>query len=292
MNIKTKLVRTLVAALLFASLLTIPGMATIGGGAVTASALNLRTAASTQSAVRTVIPNGAFLIVEESLGDWYKVYYNNVEGFVYGLYVDFAETMDGEFSGAASISGDGVRLREGASAEASMLGVYYEGDRLTLRGVSGNWLKVEADDGKVGYVRSDFVRFGAVSQEASAQGEQIVETAKEYLGTPYVWAGMSPSGFDCSGFVNYVYNQHDYSLNRTAQSIYSNNGEHVSKEELQAGDIICFGYSGSNITHVGIYIGDGQFIHSSSGSSMSVVITDLSENYYTRMYIGAKRIID
>ena len=292
MNIKTKFVRTVAAGLLFASMLTIPGLATVGGGIVTASALNLRADASTQAAPRAVIPNGAFLVVEESQGDWYKVYYNNVIGFVYGAYVNFSETIDGEFFGDASVSGDGVLIRDGASLEASMLGLSYEGDKLTLLGVSGNWLKVETADGKTGYISSDFVKLGALAHKATTQGEQLIETAKEYLGTPYVWAGMSPKGFDCSGFVNYVYNQYDYSLNRTAQNIYSNDGVYVEKEDLQVGDIICFGYSGTNITHVGIYIGDGQFIHSSSGSSMKVVITDLSESYYTRMYIGAKRVIE
>ena len=72
--------------------------------------------------------------------------------------------------------------------------------------------------------------------------------------------------------------------------MYTNNGTAVSKDQLQPGDMVFFGYSAWNITHVGMYIGNGQFIHASS-SADEVVITDLSQNYYTRMYVGAKRMI-
>ena len=112
-----------------------------------------------------------------------------------------------------------------------------------------------------------------------------------YLGVPYVWAGTSPSGFDCSGFVYYVYKECGYSINRTAESIYSN-GTYVEKSQLQVGDTVHF-TSGSNsnyIGHVGIYIGDGQFIHASSGVGR-VVISDLSSTYYLNNYYGARRII-
>ena len=148
--------------------------------------------------------------------------------------------------------------------------------------------------GVQGYIRSDFLSFGdetAVAAAPAALGEQLVETAKQYLGTPYVWGGMSESGFDCSGFVNYVYDAYGVDLERVAQSIYSKNGTYVEKSDLRAGDLVFFGYSGTSITHVGMYIGGGQFIHASSGSG-KVVITELSSNYYTRMYVGAKRIAE
>ena len=110
------------------------------------------------------------------------------------------------------------------------------------------------------------------------------------MAAPTSGAGNGPSYFDCSGFVNYVYKAYGYSLHRVAQDIYSYDGVHVDKANLRAGDIICFGYGPWSITHVGMYIGNGQFIHASSGSGC-VVITNLSDNYYTRMYVGAKRLI-
>lgn len=109
------------------------------------------------------------------------------------------------------------------------------------------------------------------------------------MGAPYVYGGMSPSGFDCSGFVNYVYKLCGYSMSRVASSIYNNNGTYVEKANLQIGDLVFFASNSSSIGHVGIYIGNGQFIHSSSGAGC-VVISDLSSSYYLKNYVGAKRI--
>jgi cell wall-associated NlpC family hydrolase len=108
------------------------------------------------------------------------------------------------------------------------------------------------------------------------------------MGVPYVWGGTSPSGFDCSGFTQYVFRQCGYSINRTAAAQYSN-GSYVSYDSLQAGDLVFFAntYAASGITHVGIYIGGGQFIHCANGG---VKISSLSESYYSSRYYGARRI--
>ena len=117
-----------------------------------------------------------------------------------------------------------------------------------------------------------------------------METAKKYLGYPYVYGGMSPSGFDCSGFVNYVYKLCGYSMNRVASSIYYGNGVYVNKSDLQLGDLVFFSNSSDSVGHVGIYIGNNQFIHASS-STVGVIISDLGSSYYLAHYVGAKRLI-
>ena len=163
-----------------------------------------------------------------------------------------------------------------------------------MTGVSGQWLHVTDAAGVSGYVRSDLVRYqrkaatGAATQSA---GDQLVQTAMQYQGYAYRWGGMSPAtGFDCSGFANYVCAQSDISLHRVAQDIYTNDGVAVSKAELQPGDLVFFGYGAYSITHVGIYVGDGQMIHAST-SSTGVILSDINSNYYTRMYVGAKRVV-
>ncbi len=127
------------------------------------------------------------------------------------------------------------------------------------------------------------------SASAESEGQNIVDTAMKYLGTPYVWGGTTEKGFDCSGFVQYVYKECGYTIDRTAAEIYKN-GTYVEKENLEIGDAICFSSHTESIGHVGIYIGDGQFIHASSGSGF-VIISDLSEKYYTARYVGARHIV-
>lgn len=120
----------------------------------------------------------------------------------------------------------------------------------------------------------------------SASGDAVVSEANKYLGTPYVWGGSSPSGFDCSGLVYYVYSQFGYTLNRVACD-QANNG--VSVTDLQPGDILCFYSGGSYIGHVGIYIGDNKFVHAQN-SATGVVVTELAGYYASRGY-EARRIV-
>jgi cell wall-associated NlpC family hydrolase len=303
---RKKLIKTLACGLVLSCLMSVSALAaTTGGGTVSATALNLRADASLDSAIVGLIPGGAVVLVEEQKGEWTRVVYDGTAGYVSSEYVSFAEALDFD-GGSAAITGENVRMRNGASTDAGVIGSFSSGDSFTVLGVSGEWLKVSTAGGSIGYVHSNYLDYGsavkagtsssvpaaaapAAYQSGAGIGSQLVETAKLYLGTPYVWAGMSPSGFDCSGFVNYVYKQYGYSMNRVAQDIYSNDGSYVDKDSLAVGDLVFFGYSGTNVTHVGMYIGDGQFIHASSGKGQ-VVITKLSENYYTRMYVGAKRI--
>ena len=120
---------------------------------------------------------------------------------------------------------------------------------------------------------------------ASGTGSSVVSYAKQYLGCRYVYGGTSPSGFDCSGFTQYVYRHFGVSLNRTAASQYSNG---TSVTSLQAGDLVMFGKSGIN--HVGIYIGGNTFIHAANSGS-GVRIDSLSSGYYKNNYVGAKRVL-
>lgn len=118
----------------------------------------------------------------------------------------------------------------------------------------------------------------------SVTGEKVVEYAKKYLGHKYVYGTAGPDTFDCSGFTSYVYKHFGYSLSRTSGGQRSN-GKEVKKANLKAGDIVCF--SG----HVGIYIGENNFIHAANPKK-GIIITSLSNSYYAKTYITARRIID
>jgi Cell wall-associated hydrolases (invasion-associated proteins) len=125
---------------------------------------------------------------------------------------------------------------------------------------------------------------------SSVRGSGIVAKAAQYLGTPYRYGGASPSGFDCSGFTSYIYGQFGISLSRTAAGQYGN-GFSVSQDNLVPGDLVFFCCYSSGIDHVGIYIGNGQFIHSSSPRSGGVIYSSIYDNYYSKTYYGARRII-
>ena len=124
---------------------------------------------------------------------------------------------------------------------------------------------------------------------SSGKGSTVVATAKNYIGSKYVYGATGPTSFDCSGFTSYVYKLHGISLNRTAQAQYSN-GTSVSRGNLQPGDLIMFGSSASSINHVAIYIGNGNIVHAAN-PSRGVTIDSINSGYYDKNYVGARRIM-
>ena len=285
--------RTLLAAVFCCAALTGSAMAASEGGAlVNTSALNLRAAPNTGAQVLSVVYKSQPVVVEDIQSDyWFKVICNGTEGYMSGDYLDFYETLDAEL-GTGAIQGSSVRLRAAASLNGQVLGYYDTGTKLTVLGVSGEWYKVSLS-GVTGYVHSDYVvldQQAAAPASAVSPGQKLVDTAKQYLGVPYVWAGTSPKGFDCSGLVFYCCKENGTDINRTAATIYSN-GTFVERSKLQVGDAICFtNGSYSSIGHVGLYIGNGEFIHASSAAGC-VTINSLSETYYNNHYYGARRLV-
>lgn len=116
--------------------------------------------------------------------------------------------------------------------------------------------------------------------------QNIISTAKRYIGIPYRWGGTTSAGFDCSGFVMRIYQMNGISLPRAADGQYYS-GSIVTGSDLQPGDLVFFTTYTSGPSHVGIYLGGGSFIHASS--RRGVTISSLSDDYYSRCYIGARR---
>jgi peptidoglycan DL-endopeptidase CwlO len=112
----------------------------------------------------------------------------------------------------------------------------------------------------------------------------VVGVAMQYLGTPYVWGGASPGGFDCSGFIQYVYNQVGVSLPHHAASQFGY-GTPVSREQLEPGDLVFF----DGLGHAGIYVGGGQFIHSPHTGDV-VKISSMNDSWYSSGFVGARRL--
>lgn len=288
-----------------------------GIGFVTASSLRLRSEASSSSATLDYAPGDDVAVVLGKSGSWYKVNYNLQIGYMHQDYLRYTTREDGEL-GYGIINGNNVKVRSGPSTGYPILTSAYKGDKAYIIGINSQWFKVIFGD-HIGYIRSDYVDLSEIpyeNQDSSksplffrggvstgikpsvealngstgpSMASKIVSTAKKYIGVPYKWGGTTTKGFDCSGYVQYVYNENGISIPRTSSSQYYELTRKVSKSNLQAGDLVFFNTSGKGVSHVGIYIGDGKFIH--SGTTNGVVIAELFGAYWSNLYIGARRVL-
>jgi len=110
----------------------------------------------------------------------------------------------------------------------------------------------------------------------------------ELVGTPYRWAGTTTSGFDCSGFTRYLFSEFGVDLPHTSKG-QDQEGYWIDKKDLRKGDLVFFNTDGKGVSHVGVYIGDGEFVHSATNEG--VVKNKLSESYYAKRYVSARRVL-
>jgi cell wall-associated NlpC family hydrolase len=125
-------------------------------------------------------------------------------------------------------------------------------------------------------------------EESSASGEELVSTAQQYAGVRYRWAGMSSRGMDCSGLIARVLRSHGIRAPHNSAQL-AQLGRPVHYEELQPGDLLFFRTSRRGISHVGMYVGNDEFIHASSGAGR-VVTTSIHDPYYAKRLVAARRL--
>lgn len=284
---------------------------------VDASALRLRSGPSTSSSTLAYAARGEYVIIYGKSGSWYHVSYNLTDGYMHESYLTTYNRRNVEL-GYGSVTGNQVNVRSGPGTSYSSLARANTGDQAYIIGFNNQWYKVIYNS-HIGYIRSDYLSLTEIPYEnnaskkeplffingkstgvtpsaaalnggnTSVSSQQIIDNAKKLLGTPYVWGGTTPKGFDCSGFVQYVFKQSGITLPRTTTEQYKV-GTYVSKSNLQPGDLVFLQNTyREGISHVGIYIGDGKIIHASS--SKGVVISSLSTSYYIQHYYGARRVI-
>lgn len=254
-------------------------------GVINGTYVRLRSGPSTSHAILGTYQPGTTMTVTGEDGDWYKVSYDGQDGYVYKTYLTIGGSGGSTASDSVTAMSDTsatvvspVHFRTGPDTSYTSKQVLSAGTAVTITGETEKWYRVRYN-GEEGYIFKTYLTTGSYSADTSSEAARIVAKAKEYLGTPYVYGGSSPSGFDCSGFVYYVFRQCGYSVTRTAGT-QNRDGRQVSRSELQPGDIIIFYNSAMTDVagHSGIYIGDGQFIHASSGQG-KVIISDLSSSY-------------
>jgi hypothetical protein len=161
--------------------------------------------------------------------------------------------------------------------------------RLELVSEQTHRCKVRLPDLSYGWIRREDVSIRSANFNYPVTNRQrTAETGKRFLGVPYLWGGTTPLGFDCSGFVQLVYKMNGVSIPRDADMQYMV-GRPIDDTEMAAADLVFFSDESSGITHVGIYLGDGEFLHS-SGRASGVTINRLNEPFFRSILVGARRL--
>jgi gamma-D-glutamyl-L-lysine dipeptidyl-peptidase len=158
-------------------------------------------------------------------------------------------------------------------------------------GPSARWLAVRLPAGDTGYVQSGDVKpVDPASPRPRGTREDLVTTARRFLGVPYLWGGMTARGIDCSGFVSRVYDANGVDLPRDADLQFRDpNVAPVERGALAAGDLVFFGQGAQSITHVGLYLGDGRFINATTHETPVVREDRLDDPHWSSIYQGARR---
>lgn len=230
---------------------------------VLASRLNVRKEPDIESSRLGFIDGGEKVKILENLGEWLKVQYTESDtGYVAAEYVTVSE----EFVYAKTLEEEAKEIAERKALE--------ERQRASEKETAEN-TSISVEPPVTTYSSNAELR------------QQIVDYAKQYLGNKYVHGGKSLSGgTDCSGFTSLIYAEFGYSLSRTPSGQLSGSGRSIDYSEIQPGDVICYGSKGK-CTHVGLYIGDGQIIHSAN-SRKGVIISNAGFD----TILGVKNIID
>ncbi|MFR8973510.1 SH3 domain-containing protein [Romboutsia timonensis] len=271
---------------------------------VTATSLNVRSGAGTSYSVITKLPKGTVVDVLESASNgWKKIKTSGgTTGWVSGEYLttgsagnSSTNNSTSQTSYKATVNTDSLNMRKGAGTSYSVITKLSNGTVVdVLESASNEWKKIKTSNGTIGWVSGSYLANGVVEQTSTPSTNKVqavIDLAHKQLGKPYVWGAEGPNSFDCSGLIYYVYkNAASITLPRTSSDQYSA-GVAVSRSNLKAGDLIFSSTDGTgNITHVAIYVGDGQMIHAPRNGK-NVEKVSINNSYWNKAYVGARRVL-
>ena len=272
----------------------------------TTAGLNVRTGPSTSYAKIVTLSYGQSVNVLSTSNGWSKINYNGSTGYVSSQYLQYTKPSSSSSSETSQTvkyvnTTSGLNMRTGPATSYAKITTIAYGQSVNVLSTSNGWSKINYS-GSTGYVSSQYLQStkpssssssNSGSTSVSSSASSVIAYAKTLLGKPYVWGAQGPNSFDCSGFTYYVFkNKAGIVLPRTS-SAQSKYGTSVSWSNLKAGDLMFFDTNGANngqVSHVGLYIGNGQMIHASS-SQRKIVITSVNTSYYKNAFVNARRVL-
>lgn len=254
------------------------GYTNLGMSVISSGNLNIRQEASTDSEVVGILTNHNACELLEDAGDWYKVTSGKVTGYVSKQYLvtgDEAESIaEQEIKTVATVNTETLNVRAEKSTDAAVLSQVGNSEAFTVNSAADGWVEISVDD-SVGYISQDYVTLAqalptAKTIEQVKYGDgvsdvraSVVSYALQFVGNRYVWGGTSlEKGVDCSGFTMRILGKYGISLPHSSRAQPSY-GKKISASEAKPGDLFFYG-SGRSISHVAIYIGNGQIVHASN----------------------------
>ena len=264
--------------------------------------VNFRTGPSTSYSSITVISKGSSIEVLSTSGNWVNAKYNGKTGYIYKDYVSNSTSTSETTQTTKYVNTTaGLNVRTGPSTSYAKIATLSYGQSVNVLSTSNGWSKINYN-GSTGYVSSQYLQSkkpssssssNSGSTSVSSSASSVIAYAKTLLGKPYVWGAQGPNSFDCSGFTYYVFkNKAGIILPRTS-SAQSKYGTYVSRNNLRAGDLVFFDTNGANngqVSHVGLYIGNGQMIHASY-SQKKIVIDNFNSSYFKRTFVNGRRVL-
>ena len=260
---------------------------------VGAGLLNIRSGPGTDCARIGVLKDGDQVTILEDLDDWYKISMNGMTGFVASKYLSIGGTYEETSRDGLVLSGP-LNVRTGPGTGYDRVTSLKAGTAVKVLASSNGWYRISVNN-IIGYVHGDYVVL-LDDIGSSPVGQAAAAMAMSLVGSRYVYGAEGPNSFDCSGLAYYIFKQLGYTIARGSSGQYKNSGKFVSASEIEPGDLVFFfdpKFDGSGgtlpTTHMGIYVGNGQFVHAST-TSYRVQYDNLYGSYYTPYIVGFKRI--
>ena len=268
-----------------------------GNKQVTGNSVNFRQGPGTSYSVIKTLNKGTQVgVISESNG-WSKISCNGTVGYISSQYLGDINSGGGQEDNTVKenkqVTASSVNFRQGPGTNYSVIRSLSRGTQVGVISESNGWSKINYN-GTIGYVSSQYLGTvdsgGGENPGQSSSADKVINIAKQQLGKTYVWGAEGPNTFDCSGFTLYSFkNGAGVNLPRVSKE-QSKYGTSVSKSNLQKGDLVFFDTDGDGVVnHVGIYIGNNEFIHASSGAG-KVVISQFN-SYYNSKFTNARRVL-